>query len=197
MDGFNLMLPYPAGVARLVLKKGAVEPAARTVSANAPQVNILSPVGGATWAATGTYTVTWTASDLDNDPLTTSVLYSPDGDNWVPVGTSITNTQLVVNSAELAGAGNARIRVMASDRINTTSVSLTPFSVGRKGPQATILSPNTSGSIMPGTPLFLTVTLMTWKIAHWVNRHYTGIPIETEILGQEARYWSLYRRDST
>ena len=69
MDGFNLMLPYPAGVARLVLKKGAVEPAARTVSANAPQVNILSPVGGATWAATGTYTVTWTASDLDNDPL--------------------------------------------------------------------------------------------------------------------------------
>jgi len=73
VDGFNLMLPYPPGVARIVLKKGATELAVRPVSAHAPVVNVLLPNGGETWAASGAYTITWTASDLDGGPLTYSV----------------------------------------------------------------------------------------------------------------------------
>lgn len=58
VDGFNLMLPYPPGIARIVLKKGATELAVRPVSAHAPAVTVLSPNGGETWAASGTYTIT-------------------------------------------------------------------------------------------------------------------------------------------
>ncbi len=156
MDGFSLMLPYPDGVARIVLKKGAQVLAQRPVSAHAPTVTVLSPNGGEAWNATGTYTVAWAASDADGDPLTYSVLYSPDGSNWVPVAVSITATQVVVNAAELPGGTGARIRVLASDGLNTSAdESDAPFTVGRKGPQVFILAPEGNGTVPPGTPLFL------------------------------------------
>ncbi|MCX6030820.1 MAG: fibronectin type III domain-containing protein [Chloroflexi bacterium] len=156
VDGFNLILPYPPGVARIVLRKGATELAVRPVSAHAPVVNVLSPNGGETWAASGTYTVTWSASDLDSDPLTYSVLYSPDGSNWVPIGTAVTTTQLAVNAPELAGGIAARVRVMATDGVNTSSdESDAAFTVGRKGPVAFILAPTGEVRFMPGTPLWL------------------------------------------
>jgi hypothetical protein len=156
VDGFNLMLPYPPGVARIVLKKGAMELAVRPVSAHAPVVTVLSPNGGETWAASGAYTITWTAGDLDGDSLTYSVLYSPDGNDWVPVGTAITGTQLAVNAAELAGGIAARVRVLATDGVNTTAdESDAAFTVGRKGPAAFILAPTGDVRFMPGTPLWL------------------------------------------
>ena len=156
VDGFNLMLPYPPGVARIVLKKGPTELASRSVSAHAPVVNVLSPNGGEVWATSGTYTVTWSASDADGDPLTYRVLYSPDGTNWMPVGSAITETQLAVNAAELAGGSGAKVRVLTTDGVNTSAdESDAPFTVGRKGPQAFILSPEGDGIIKPGTPLLL------------------------------------------
>jgi len=156
VDGFNLMLPYSSGIRRLVLKKGITELASRTASNHAPQITVLSPNRGETWAASGTYTITWNADDLDGDLLTFRVLYSPDGDNWVPVGTAITTTQLAVNAAELAGGTAARVRVMATDGVNTSSdESDAPFTVGRKGPSAFILAPEGDVRFMPGTPLWL------------------------------------------
>jgi alpha-tubulin suppressor-like RCC1 family protein len=156
VDGFTLMLPYPSEVARIVLKKGSQELAVRSVSANAPVVTVLSPNGGETWAASGSQTVTWTASDADGDPLSYSVLYSPDGSDWAPVGMAITETHLSVDSAEPAGGSGAKIRVLATDGVNTgADESDVPFTVGSKGPQAYILSPEGDGTIPPGTPLFL------------------------------------------
>ena len=156
VDGFNLMLPYPPGMTRVVLKQGATELAAQPVSAHAPDVDVISPNGGEFWAASGTYTITWTASDLDGDPLTYRVLYSPDGDNWVPVGTAITTTQLAVNAAQLAGGTAARVRVLATDGVNTSSdESDAAFNVGSKGPSVFILAPTGDVRFMPGTPLWL------------------------------------------
>jgi hypothetical protein len=156
VDGFNLMLPYPSDVARIVLRKGAQTLAARPVSVHGPTVTVLSPNGGEVWAATGTYTITWIASDADDDLLTYSVLYSPNGSEWIPVAMSITSTQLVVNAVELPGGNAARVRVLASDGVNTSSdESDAPFSVGRKGPQAFILSPDKDITLALGMPLWL------------------------------------------
>jgi hypothetical protein len=156
VDGFNLMLPYPSGVARIVLRKGAQQLAVRPVSAHAPTVAVLSPNGGEAWAATGTYTITWTASDADGDSLAYSVLYSPNGSDWLPVAAGITQTQVAVNAAELAGGNAARVRVLASDGVHTTAdESDAPFTVARKAPQAFILSPERDIIIAPGTPLWL------------------------------------------
>jgi hypothetical protein len=156
VDGFNLMLPYPSGAARIVLRKGAQQLAIRPVSAHAPTVTVLSPNGGETWVATGIYTITWTANDADGDPLAYSVLYSPNGSDWLPVAVNITQTQVAVNAAELAGGNAARVRVLASDGVHTTAdESDAPFTVARKGPQAFILSPERDITLAPGTPLWL------------------------------------------
>jgi len=156
VDGFNLMLPYPSGVARIVLRKEAQQLAVRPVSIHATTITVLSPNGGEDWEVTGTYTITWTASDIDGDSLTYSVLYSPDGSEWLPVEMGITQTQVTVNMAELAGGNAARVRVLASDGVNTTADdSDTPFTVARKAPQAFILSPEQDVTIPVGTPLWL------------------------------------------
>ncbi|GAB4412888.1 MAG: hypothetical protein Fur0044_07160 [Anaerolineae bacterium] len=156
VDGFSLMLPYPPGVARIVLRKESQELAGRWVSSNTPMVTVLSPNGGENWAANSTQTITWTASDADSDSLTYSVLYSPDGNKWIPAGVAITTTQLAVNVAELVGGSAAKVRVLATDGVNTgIDEANTPFTVGRKKPQAFILSPEGDGAIPLGTPLFL------------------------------------------
>jgi len=178
VDGFSIMLPYPNGAARVVLKNGGQELAIRSVSANAPVVSVLSPNGGEIWTASGTYTITWTGSDADNDTLTYSVLYSPDGYNWTPVGTTITETQLVVHAAELAGGVGARIRVLATDGVNTSSSESAAFTVESKRPQALILSPAGGGIIPPGAPLFL--------------RGY-AYDLEDGSLGEAALQWSSSR----
>ncbi len=154
-DGFSIMLPYPSNTARIVLVKGGQELANRSVTLNAPIVSVLAPGNGDSWAATGSYTVTWTASDADSDALTYSVLYSPNGNDWMPIRTAVTETQLVVDSAEFAGGIGARIRVLATDGVNTSVGESASFAVESKGPQAYILSPAGDSIILPGIPLFL------------------------------------------
>ena len=156
VDGFNLMLPYPSGVARIVLKKGTTELAVQTVSPNAPAVTVLSPNGSESWAPTGSYNITWEASDADMDPLTYSVMYSPDGAEWMPVGGTVTETQVTVNSGELPGSDTARVRVLASDGVNTSEdESDDVFTVGGKAPWVSILSPEGSVILLPGRPILL------------------------------------------
>ena len=80
----------------------------------------------------------------------------PDGSNWVPVGATITQTQLVVNAAELAGSANVRILVLASAGVNTSSdESNAPFTVERKPPQVFIISPEADSATLAGTPVWL------------------------------------------
>jgi len=156
VDGFHFMLPYPDGVARIVLKQGAIILTSQVVSPNAPDVTVLSPNGGENWSATGNYTISWAGNDADGDSLTYMVHYSADGTEWIPVGGIITATQLTVNAAELPGGNSSLVRVIASDGINTsTDESNAPFTVARKAPQALIVSPERDGTIPLDTPLFL------------------------------------------
>jgi len=68
----------------------------------------------------------------------------------------ISETQLVINTAELAGGSGAKVRVLTSDGMNNSSdESDAPFTVGRKGPQAYILSPEEDTTVQPGSVLFL------------------------------------------
>lgn len=175
LDVFFLTLPYPSGVARIVLKKGNQELAVQTVSPHTPVVTVLSPNGGENWSANGAYTITWTATDVDGDSLTYKVLYSPDGSSWMPLELGTAEAQLTVNASELAGGNNARIRVLASDGVNTTAADSAPFTVGRKGPQAFILSPEGDGTIPLGSPLFL--------------QGY-AYDLEDGTLGERALHWS-------
>lgn len=164
VDSFSILLPYPAGVARIVLKKGTKELAVQLVSSNSPQVTVLSPNGGETWPGTGMETISWAGNDTDGDSLTYSVFYSHDGSSWIPVGNSITETQITVDVANLPGGNNAKVRVLATDGVNTSSdESNAFFTVGTKAPQAFILSPNENITVPSESPLYFQGTAFDFE----------------------------------
>ena len=97
-----------------MLVHGATVVASRTVSNNAPTVSVSLPGGGVV------KTVTWTANDLDGDPLSYSVLYSPDNKNsWFALAMDLNATTYSMDTSTLPGGTNAFVRILATDGVNT------------------------------------------------------------------------------
>jgi hypothetical protein len=121
------------------------------VSANAPQVSLVSPVGGEVWS--GVQRVTWKAKDADQDSLTFSLLYSgDDGATWLPVANSLSATSFEFDTSIVPGSRQARIRVVVTDGFNTAQdQSKEPFTIVEKGPQPLIVQPASSSVFAPGT----------------------------------------------
>jgi len=68
-EGFSLALPYPDGTQAVILTRNGIELGRVSASPSAPQISLITPNGGEIWQPTGTYTVTWTASDADGGTL--------------------------------------------------------------------------------------------------------------------------------
>jgi len=114
------------------------------VSAHAPTVTVLSPNGGEN--VTNQLLISWAGADADGDTLRYVVQYSPDnGATWRALAANWTATSFSVDARNLAllpGSSQARIRVIASDGVNTAEdQSNAVFTVVRKSPQAHILEP--------------------------------------------------------
>jgi TolB protein len=154
IEHFVWALPYPVGTSRLALKQGTSVLGQVQVSAYVPSITITSPTRGQSWS--GTQTITWTASDADNDQLSFRVFYSPDdGQSWVPLSADLTENRYAVDTDWLAGGDQARIRVIASDGINTGIAEVESLNVTRKGPRVSIVAPEDGYQIRPGDPLVL------------------------------------------
>ena len=179
LDGFNVMLPYPEGAVRIVLTKGAEELARQEASANPPVVTVTYPSDATSWSSTGVYTVTWQGAEPDGGSLAYRVLYSQNGDSWLPLGGTITQTHLAVDASELPGGSGARVRVLATDGINTSSgESDGTFSVARKPPWAHIIAPERDITIKPSSVLWL---------------YGYAYDLEDGVLEAEALQWSSDR----
>ena len=158
---FILVVPYPPGLKHIVIKSAAPPTSVSgqqgsdilgsvTVSDNPPTVTVLSPNGGEN--ISGTYTVTWTASDLDDDSLTYSVLYSPDGTSWDVLATDLTTTSFEWDTSTVPGGTNGYIKVLATDGVNTAEdQSDGAFTVTKKPPTAAIVSPAEGATVNLGT----------------------------------------------
>jgi hypothetical protein len=147
---FALTVPFPPTTRQIVLKHGAAVVATRTVSNNVPTVNVGPVTGGATKA------LTWTASDLDGDVLTYSVLYSNDAkQSWFAVATDLTATTYSLDTSMLPGGTNAYVRILASDGVNTGEADGGPFAVTGKEPTALINAPEDGAVFAPGENVLL------------------------------------------
>jgi len=137
------LVPYVAGSNRVDIEgPGGTLLKSVTAGANPPTVTLLAPNGGE--LLTGDLiTVTWTASDADNDPLTFLIQYSPDnGATWRLVDQNITATSAALPAEKLPGGAQARFRVWVSDGIHTASdTSDAPFTVPNHIPTAEITAP--------------------------------------------------------
>jgi hypothetical protein len=177
---FALVVPYPAGLARVELTRGTNTVLNfRTPSANPPAVTLTYPnAPGLTLS--GLQTVTWNASDPDGNPLTYSLLYSKDnGSTWTGIAAAITQTSYALDFSDLPGGAAARIRVQASDGFFTAEDdSDNSFTVGKKGPIVSIVSPPAGE---------------TFDAAVAVTLQATGTDLEDGSLGDGAFSWSSDR----
>jgi hypothetical protein len=150
---FGLAVPFNPATAEIkvasILTPTIVS--TRTVSANAPTVEIISPNGGET--ITDTMTISWVGSDVDNDPLVYTVQYSADlGQTWRVLAANIYTTTFTVDSSLLPGSQEmGLVQVIPSDGVNTGSDrSDEPFTVPPRSPLASIQDPDNGAVFTPG-----------------------------------------------
>ena len=153
-DAFSFLLPRPAELAQVALRRGSTELALQSASAHAPQVTVTEPVADS--VAQGVVQVSWTASDADGDRLQYAVLYSQDdGQSWLPLAMDLDQPGLEVDSGVWAGSEWARVRVLASDGLHTTAADSAAFHVPRKAPSSWIDAPTDGASFLPYEAIIL------------------------------------------
>jgi hypothetical protein len=145
---FREWLPYPPGVARIVVRDDD-ELAATTVSPNPPAVSLITPTGGEVWDGDAPRLIAWHAEDADGGPLSANVLYSrDDGATWQIVTAGVTDEQVEVLPSWFAGSAHAAVAVEVTDGVNTTLVRTgAPILVPNKPPVVIVLEggPGTVG----------------------------------------------------
>jgi hypothetical protein len=155
----------------------------RPVSPSEPSVSLLDPSGGEIWESGDTPTVRWTAGDVDGDQLFYRVDYSRDGgESWRTLARDLTGSELPVDAAFLPGSDQARVRVLASDGVNTAFDESGPFTVARKDPLLAI------GGVAEGAIVEAGETLNF--IADYADPDEEGIP-DAAFVWRAARYGVL------
>lgn len=121
-----------------------------------PTITVTAPNGGETLTG-DPITVSWIASDPDNDPLTFHVQYSPDnGITWETVAQNVTENSVKVDPSNIVAGTRSRFRVWVSDGIHTTSdISDASFTVPNRVPTAQIIEPSSDVTIAAGETLGL------------------------------------------
>ena len=151
---FYEVLPWHADTAHVQLWQGESLLAERTVSTHPPEVQILSPGSGDSWASDEQVTIEWLASDGDGEPLWFDVAFSRDGGaTWEVFATRLDETHLDVSGDQFPGTEQAMLQVSASDGLLTSDDTAGPFSIAPKPPQAIIALPSAGATLPPGTPV--------------------------------------------
>jgi hypothetical protein len=105
-------------------------------------VQITAPIGGEHLAANAAFTVRWTATDLDGDPLNYDLYYSTDAmQTWMPLTTMLETNEFLWISDLAPGSAQGYLKVEACDGFNVASATAGPFTVESKPPMVAILSP--------------------------------------------------------
>ena len=153
---FSLLLPWNTNTARIVLFHDAQQLDVRTASNNAPTVNVTYPNGGESLTGS-TSTLTWSANDLDGDPLEYVVQYSADaGASWQTLAPLWLSTTFPLNLDMMAGTDRGLLRVLASDGFHTTQdQSDGTFSVAKHAPDASIQTPENNSLYVGGQLIIL------------------------------------------
>jgi len=153
----RVWVPWVDGTAAIAFSRDGRVLLNVPVSVSTPAVTLVSPNGGESWGESGTRRVEWQASDGDGDPLEFTLQLSPDaGQSWSALAIGVSETSYEVEAADLAGSDRARVRVVASDGVNTASdESDADFSIGKKGPQIVLLSPDDGQTFGRGDEVIL------------------------------------------
>jgi len=151
---FVEIVPYDVDTQRVVIARNGNVLDTFEVSPNSPTVTLLTPNNGG--VVQDLVIVDWNAADVDGDPLTASILYSPDaGQSWTTVAVQVPASPFTVDLREMPGSQNARLRVSVTDGFYSASDdSDESFTLVDQGPAVAILTAD--GSIFqPGANVML------------------------------------------
>jgi hypothetical protein len=139
---FDVVVPFVDGTAELRAIEDATARtlATRMVSPNAPLVSDVQ-LPNAPDPVNGMVSVTWNASDPDGDTLHFDVLASRDGgQTYHPIQLGVEAAAVDLDTS-LLGGGTNRLRIVASDGVQTAHADSAPFSVPPRPPVLMIASP--------------------------------------------------------
>jgi hypothetical protein len=99
--------------------------------------------------------ISWTAEHPEEErrteeerPLQFLVFYShSDGESWQPVTLPLEDSELELDFDQLPGGESCRVKVLATDGVNTSEAESRAFSIPEKGVRATILTPENGASV--------------------------------------------------
>jgi len=118
--GFAFTIPFVEGTSKILIVHNNITCAERHVSPNTPTIQVIYPNGGEALKAGEIISVRWEALDADHDILEYAVLYSLDGGaTWMPLAIDLTQPSYNWNLSEDFISGNALVKVVVSDGINT------------------------------------------------------------------------------
>jgi hypothetical protein len=99
--------------------------------------------------------LTWEgkADKKSTTPMSYSVRYSNDGENWKPLAVNLTESKLVVNTDLLPGGKNCRFQVLASAGFRTSLLEIKPFAKALSPRKIHINSPKSNQVFEYGQPI--------------------------------------------
>jgi hypothetical protein len=151
---FFEIMPLAPGTSKVLVKQDATTLGQVLVSPNPPQLTLIQPQPGV--VSSNTLQIAWTGSDLDGDEIEYMVEYNADGGlTWRTLASSLVDSTLTVKTEDLPGSNQARIRVLASDGLNTSTVDSGVLVVATKMPWVSILTPHDGVVLQPGQPVHL------------------------------------------
>lgn len=153
---FEGAIRFPQGTTRFQILNGSTLVKEVAVSANAPVVSNVSPGLGSVF--NGVTSISWTGSDADGDSLSYTVEYDPDvtkpHNDFEEIVANIRDPRWIEDFGKLPGGDHAKIRITASDGVNSAFGETAEFRVPFKAPEVAIRPP--VRSIVPqGTEVVL------------------------------------------
>lgn len=158
IKGWNQVMPFITGAQKLVLSHAGKRLDERLISAHAPTITLLAPQNAT--ELTGLVEVRWQSTDADGDNLLYSIQYSADGgETWYAAAVDLTGTSYALDTTQLAGTTQGKLRILATDGVNTTAVETTQmFTVANKPPVPMILQPQLRHTVPAGQLVVLAGT---------------------------------------
>lgn len=143
---FGLVVPQPAGTARLVIKRGDQVLGLHVRTPHRPEVR-LQPLPQ---PLPDMLLLRWSTTDADGDPLVASVLYSADdGTTWTALSANQTTSELSIPVSELPGGNRGRFKIIVTDGFNTAETMSPPIVVPDQPPMALLFTPPNADTVTP------------------------------------------------